>query len=483
MDKSLEELKRIRLDKLHKLEQNNVAGFSAWSQLRTPITNIRDNKNNPVSTSGRLTALRGHGGLMFADLVDETGKIQLAFKKNTLLEQFNILNFLDIGDFIFVSGELFTTQAGELTIEVKTLKLLTKSLRPLPSNWYGFSDIEERYRQRYVDLLVNPEVKNVFEIRSKVTKLLRQKLDEAGFLEVETPVLQPLYGGATAKPFVTHHNTLDMDLYLRVSDELYLKKLIVGGFEKVYEIGKDFRNEGIDRQHNPEFTMCEFYWAYANIEDLMKFTEKILSEIIHEIVGSYRIAYQDTEYDFSPPWTRITYRDLLLKDCGVDIDVYDTETKLLLEIKNKNIKLDMDGVVGYGALLDTLYKTVSRPKIVGPLFITDYPMEILPLAKKKATNPKMVGSFQLLVGSFEWIKAYDELNDPIDQRKRWEEEMVLAGKGLEEYQMVDEDYLRALEYGMPPTAGWGLGIDRFVAFLTNQHGLKDTILFPTMRSQ
>lgn len=484
MAQPLDSLKTVRHDKLEKLGAKGVSGFPPWTGQRVQIQKARKKKlEETVWVAGRVSAVRGHGGLIFADLSDESGKIQLSCKKNNLSDRFDLLDSLDLGDFIAAFGALFTTQSGELTIEVSDFRFLTKSLRPLPSTWYGLSDIEERYRQRYVDLLLNPDVKRVFETRSKVITLLRHWLDKEGFLEVETPILQPLYGGATAKPFITHHNTLDIDLYLRVSDELYLKRLIVGGFEKVYEIGKDFRNEGIDRQHNPEFTMCEFYWAYANVEDLMQLTQTLLSEIIKEVTGDWLVVYQEKEYDFAPPWQRITYRDLILNDGGIDIDAADTEEKLLAEIKKKKISLDLSGVVGYGALLDTLYKNVSRPKIAGPLFITDYPTALKPLAKKRTDNPSRVGSFQLLVGGFEWINAYDELNDPIDQRKRWEEELALAKKGLNEFQVPDEDYLRALEYGMPPTAGWGLGIDRLVTFLTNQHGLKDVILFPTMRPE
>lgn len=492
MAQTIDELRKVRLEKLKKLESLKIPGFPAWAGRRETIKEVRGKPFDPaqgkqlgasVFIAGRLTALRGHGGLTFADLTDESGKIQLAFKKDHLGEKFSILELLDIGDFIAVEGKLFKTESGELTVEVANFELLTKSLRPLPSSWYGFSDVEERYRQRYVDLLMNPEVKRVFETRTEVVKLVRKYLDDAGFMEVETPILQPLYGGATAKPFITHHNALDIDLYLRVSDELYLKRLIVGGFEKVYEVGKDFRNEGIDRQHNPEFTMCEFYWAYANYEDLMSLSEEMISGITKKVTGGYSVKYQDIAYDFTPPWKRVTFRDLILQDTGVDIDEINTEDKLLKEIQKQSIKLDLDGVVGFSALLDSFYKAVSRPKIVGPMFLTDYPVEMMPLAKRKSDEPTKVGCFQLLVGGYEWIKAYNELNDPIDQKARWEEEMKLGKKGLHEYQVLDEDYIRALEYGMPPTAGWGFGIDRFVAFLTDQHTIKDTILFPTMKPQ
>lgn len=468
----IDELIKIRRDKLARLQKLGLSGFPAWAP---PAGGWR--------LTGRLTAIRGHGGLIFADLVNQSGKHQISFKKDKLEKDWPIVELVDIGDFIGVNGDDYTTQAGEPTIDVSQLTLLTKSLRPLPSEWYGLKDIEERYRQRYVDLLINPGVRKVFEIRTQVINLLRDKLDNAGFMETETPVLQSVYGGATAKPFITHHNALDIDLYLRISDELYLKRLIVGGFEKVYELSKVFRNEGVDRQHNPEFTMLEFYWAYANYEDLMKFTEELLSGIIKEVAGSYKVIYQGQDYDFTPPWQRITFRDMFLADTGIDVDRENTEGKLLAAIKAKKIAVDLTGVVGYGPLLDKLYKQVSRPKIAGPVFLVDHPLAMRPLAKKKAGSADNVASFQLLVAGFEWISAYNELNDPDDQRARWAQEMELAKEGLEEYQVPDQDYIRTLEYGMPPTAGWGLGVDRFVAFLTNQHTIKDTILFPTLRPE
>ena len=463
----IEEIIKVRKEKLQKLSKLDIRGFPAWDRN--------------WKKSGRLMAIRGHGKLIFADLINQEGKQQISFKADKLGKLWELVELLDMGDFIGCNGQDYITQAGEPTIDIEDFALLTKSLRPLPSEWYGFKDVEERYRQRYVDLIVNSENRKVFETRSKVITLFRKKLDEAGFLEMETPVLQPIYGGATAKPFITHHNDLGMELFLRISDELYLKRLIVGGFEKVYEIAKDFRNEGMDRQHNPEFTMLEFYWAYANIEDLMNFTEELLSSIVKEVKGDHKIIYQGQEYNFSPKWKRVTFRDLILNDCGIDIDIKDTEEKLLKEMKLKKIKVDLTGVIGFGALCDTLYKNVSRPKIIEPTFVTDYPSAMLPLAKK-TSDPRKAGSFQLLVGGFEFLKAYNELNDPIDQKNRWEEEMALSQKGLDEHQVLDEDYIRALEYGMPPTAGWGLGIDRLVAFLTDQHTIKDTILFPTLRS-
>jgi elongation factor P--beta-lysine ligase/predicted hydrolase (HD superfamily) len=316
-----------------------------------------------------------------------------------------------------------------------------------------------------------------------VIKFLRAFLDKDGFVEVETPVLQPLYGGASAKPFVTHHNALDTDLYLRISDELYLKRLIVAGFERVYEISKDFRNEGIDRQHNPEFTMLEYYWAYADYEALMEYTEKMLSELVQSVKGSMKFTYEGTELDFTPPWPRQTYRDVVMEFTGIDINKANDEKKLLAAIQEKKIRLDLKGVVGFGAILDTLYKATARPHLTGPMFLTDRPTAFVALAKRRPDDPTKTASFQLLVAGKEVINAYNELNDPHDQEARWKESEELGAKGQDEHENVDADYIRALEYGMPPTAGWGMGIDRLVTLLTDQSSLKEVILFPTLRPE
>lgn len=479
------DLYEIRFEKLNKLKEQGVNPFPTYSVEREQISVVLlKSLDSNVKIAGRLLGFREHGKITFSDIEDETGKIQLAFKEDIFgKDKYEFLKLLDGGDFVSIAGKLFKTKAGELTIEVKTCELLTKSLRTLPSEWYGFKDIEERYRQRYVDLIINKEVKKVFDVRHKVISEIRKFMIDEGFTEVETPTLQPLYGGATAKPFITHHNALNADLYLRIADELYLKRLIVGGFEKVFEICKDFRNEGIDRQHNPEFTMMEFYWAYADYENLMSLTEKLVSGIVHKVHNSFEFEFEGTKLNFQPPFKRITFRQLVLEQCGIDLDICNTEEKLKKEVDEKKIKLELEGVVGYGMLCDTLYKEVARPKITNPMFITDYPTDMKPLAKKKPEDESKSASFQLLCMGYELVNAYNELNDPIDQRKRWEEEMRLAGEGVKEYQVIDEDYIRALEYGMPPTAGWGMGIDRFISILTNQHSLKDVILFPTLRSQ
>ena len=478
----LAEIRESRIEKLKKLRELGIDPYPAKpSQTPIPISQARQSSDRTVFVVGRLWRWREHGHVIFADLKDASGQIQILFQEKNLNAKFDLLKLFDVGDFLGVSGQVITTQAGEITVDVADFELLAKSLRPLPDDWYGLKDVEERYRQRYVDLLLNDSVKNVFLTRTKIVKLFRDRLDREGFIEVETPVLQPVYGGTVAKPFITHHNALDTDFYLRIADELYLKRLIVAGFDKVYELSKDFRNEGFDRAHNPEFTMLEFYWAYADYEDLMNFTEKLISDIVKELHGGYKIEYQDHQLDFTPPWPRSTYQEAMLKHSGIDIEKADTEQKLKTQINSQNIKLDLSESAGYGDLVDRLYKHSTRPKLIGPLFLTDRPTEFVTLAKRRPNNPRVTASFQLLVAGEEMLTAYNELNDPLDQATRWKESEKQGEAGHEEHETYDSDYIRALEYGMPPTAGWGLGIDRFIAILTDQPSLKDTILFPTLK--
>jgi lysyl-tRNA synthetase class 2 len=482
--KRLEEIRKIRLDKVKRLRKLGIDPYpSRVVGKPQPIAKARELISKKVEVAGRIWGWREHGNSIFADLRDESGKVQLFFQKKNLKDKFKILKLFDIGDFIYVSGKVFKTEAGEVTVDVSDFQLLTKTIRPLPSTWHGLKDIEERYRQRYVDLLLNPEVREVFEKRTKIIELLKKHLDDNGFLEVKTPALQPIYGGATAKPFITHHNALDIDLYLRISDELFLKRLIVGGFEKVYELGTDFRNEGIGRWHNPEFSMLEFYWAYADYEDLMGMTEEMLSHIVKNVTGSYKVKYGDREVDFSPSWKKMSFRDSVVKETGIDIDKETTVSQLKRSIKNKSIKVDLRDAKDVPTILDALHKAVVRPAIINPTFLVDHPYSMRPLAKRFRDDSSKVESFQLVAAGVELINAYSELNDPEDQKARWEEDMRRAKEGVREYQVIDEDYIRALEYGMPPTAGWGLGIDRFTAILTDQHSIKDTILFPTLRPE
>ena len=477
-------IREQRIEKIKQLKELGVDPYIGKTERMDVIAEARGKEGEKVKVVGRVMAIRGHGGLIFMDLRDESGQMQLVIKKDNVSErEWMIQELVDIGDFVQAGGGVFKTKAGEISVEVKVFGLLSKAVRPLPSSWHGFKDVEERYRQRYVDLILNPEVRKVFDARTRIVRFLRQFMDKKGFMEVETPVLQPIYGGATARPFKTFHNALKSEFYLRIADELYLKRLIVGGYEKVYEIAKDFRNEGIDRQHNPEFTMMEFYWAYANYEDLMKLSEEMLGGAVKEVTGKYKIEYQGKKIDFSPGWERITFRDLVFRDTKIDIDEVKDEKGLREMIKSRGLKVELEEVEGYANVLDELYKEYCRPKMTGPVFLIDHPYEMKPLAKRKSGDPSKVASVALVVAGFEIFNAYNELNDPQDQRERWEEEKKLLEAGFKEAQMLDEDYIRALEYGMPPTAGWGMGIDRFTAIVTNQPNLKDTIIFPTLRPE
>ena len=481
---TLDELKTIRKQKLETLKSKGVDPYPSVVTRTHTIAEAREVSGETVSITGRVMARRGHGKIGFFDVKDASAKVQVVAKADVVPEEiFTRIELIDIGDFIEVTGVVGATEAGEVSIFATDVRIISKSLRPLPDQWYGLTDVEERYRQRYVDLIMNDDVKQVFVTRANVVKFLRNYLEKDGFIEMETPILQPLYGGASAMPFITHHEALDMNLYLRIATELYLKRLIVGGFEKVYELGKDFRNEGMDRQHNPEFTMVEFYWAYANYEMLMTYTEQMLSALVKEVKGALQIEYQGKKLDFSTPWPRRTYRDVVMEYAGIDIDVADTEEKLSSAIKEKKVKMDTKGIIGYGALLDMLYKETARPHLLGPMFLTDRPTAFVALAKRLPNDARYTASFQLLVDGKEVLNAYNELNDPIDQADRWRESEKLGKKGQEEYEKFDDDYIRALEYGMPPTAGWGMGIDRLVSILTDQHTIKDVILFPTMRPE
>ena len=484
-DEKLNDLQKQRQEKLGKIKN---AGINPY-----PQPNLENKQScseavamlgSKVTVAGRLMSVRGHGRILFADLQDRTGKIQLFFQEKILgIEKMKQTELLDLGDIITTSGEVIKTQAGELTVNVESFEILAKNLRPLPEKWHGLKDVEDRYRQRYVDLIMSPDVRKVFEIRTKILSEMRRFLDDHGFQEVETPILQPVYGGASAKPFITHHNTLDMDMYLRISDELYLKRLIVGGLEKVYEVSRDFRNEGVSRFHNPEFTQIEFYWSYVDYDVLMKFTEDLVSHVIKTIKDTYKLTFQGTELDFTPPFKRITFRDAIKNKTGIDIDNIKTEAQFKSALKASQLKVNMSDVVGLGACFDALYKEHVRPFIIEPTYVTDYPSSMIALAKRKADNPDYIASFQLLAAGAEMLKAYNELNDPKDQKDRWLEEEALAKKGKAEAEQLDNDYIRALEYGMPPTAGWGMGIDRFTQFLTDQPTIKDVIFFPSMRKE
>lgn len=487
MAEPLNNLKKIRIQKIQNIKKLGINPYPTRFE-RSLISSARTKKDGEaVKVAGRLMAMRGHGKLVFADLVDGTEKIQLAFQLGTLSqEKLDFLENLDIGDFIGCEGELFKTQAGEVTVRVKDYTLLTKSLHPLPSTWYGLKDVEDRYRKRYLDLVMNPQVKKVFAMRSKIVSAMRSFLDKEGFLEVETPTLQPIYGGANARPFKTHHNALDFDLYLKISDELYLKRLIVGGFEKVYEIDKDFRNEGMDKSHNPEFTMMECYQAYADYNDMMKLTENLYEYIANKVLRKTKITYQGKEIELKAPWKRIKMIDGLKEYAGLDVEKMSDED-LKKEIKKHGLEYEGNpSLTGVGAgfkrgiAIATLFEIVE-PKLIQPTFVTDFPKETTSLCKQKADNPDIIERFEPYINGWEVGNAYSELNDPQIQKEFFAEQEKAKKSGDQKAHPMDTDFVEALEYGMPPTGGLGLGIDRMVMLLTDQPTIRDVILFPTMR--
>jgi lysyl-tRNA synthetase, class II len=437
-----------------------------------------------VTLTGRIRLMRDMGKAAFAQIEDGTGRMQIYFRINDIGEDaYKTLKLLDIGDFVQVSGFLFITRTGERTLHVREYRILSKGLRPLPEKYHGLEDVEVRQRKRYLDLIANgEEARRIFVIRSRTISAMRRYLDEHGFLEVETPILQPLYGGATARPFITHHNTLDRDLYLRIAVELYLKRLVVGGFERVYEIGRNFRNEGIDRSHNPEFTMMECYQAYADYNDMMKLVEEMICFIAKEVKGSVRITYQGTEIDLTPPWKRIRLLDAIEEFTGIDVDQFTDKDNLAAAMREHGYEADPN--LGRGRLIDDLKGIMFRKGGVAlrqALFLTDYPLDVSPLAKKHNEVSGLVERFQPFVGGLELGNAFTELNDPLDQRARFEDQMRQRAHGDEEAQVLDEDFLEALEVGMPPTGGLGIGVDRLVMLLSDQESIRDVILFPTMR--
>ncbi len=440
--------------------------------------------DEPVTVAGRVMLLRGMGKVTFATLQDGSGRIQAYFQKDEL-ESYNALKKIDLGDWLEVSGTMFVTQKGELTVRVTAFRPLVKSLRPLPDKFHGLADKEARYRQRYLDLMVNPEVKRTFELRSRAIAFIRRHLDDLGFLEVETPVLQPVPGGAEAKPFVTHHNALDHDFYLRISLELYLKRLIVGGFDAVYEIGRNFRNEGISYKHNPEYTMLELYWAGRDYLDILELLERMYSALVLELTGSLQLSYQGQTLDFTPPWPRVDYTGELASRAGIDFDVLDEPRLRAWTAQRHPPKEDEPALAEqpFNHLLDKLYDIHVEPHLVGPVFVMDHPLVISPLAKKHRERPGLTERFEPVAVGMELGNAFSELNDPLDQRQRFELQQYLREAGDEEAHRVDEDFLAALEYGMPPTGGLGLGIDRLAMLLADVPSIRDVILFPLLRPE
>lgn len=423
---------------------------------------------------------RGHGKVSFMDIQDSQGKIQLFVQMNALGEEaYNKLHLLDIGDIVGAKGEVFRTRTGEISIRVKEFTLLTKSLQILPEKFHGLKDQDLRYRQRYVDLIVNPEVKDVFLLRSKIIKAVREFLDNRGFLEVDTPILNTIAGGANARPFVTHHNTLDIDMYLRIANELYLKRLIVGGFDKVYEMGRMFRNEGMSPKHNPEFTNMELYEAYADYKDMMEITEELVAYVAKETLGSTKIEYQGTEIDLTPPWRRITMIDAIKEYTGVDFNTIDTDEEAREIAKAKG--LEVDESMKRGHIISEMFEEFCEVHLVQPTFVTHHPVEVSPLAKRNAEDPRLTNRFEAFINTWEIANAFSELNDPIDQKERFKEQEAQRVAGDSEAHMMDLDFINALEVGLPPTGGLGIGIDRLIILLTNQPSIRDVLLFPTMK--
>ncbi|HEU4369182.1 MAG TPA: lysine--tRNA ligase [Methylomirabilota bacterium] len=484
------ELVRQRHEKLDALRRRGIEPFggrypvSHWAgPLHARLAAAGDEELKavgPVSVAGRLVALRHHGKTCFAHLMDQTGRLQLYARADQLGDDYALFTSLDLGDFVGVTGEPMRTRTGELTLGVKAFTFLAKSLRPLPEKWHGLKDVEMRYRQRYVDLIVNPPTREVFQLRSRVVKFLRGFLDARGFLEVETPMMQPIPGGAIARPFKTHHNALAMDLYLRIAPELYLKRLVVGGFERVYEINRNFRNEGVSTQHNPEFTMLEFYQAYADYTDLMELTEAMFVELAQHVRGTLALTWGEHAVDLTPPWRRLPFFEGLAQALGTAVTPDTGAAALARAAAGRGLAVEGRPAE---AIWKEVFDALVEPTLVQPTFVTDFPIELSPLAKRKRDHPRLVDRFELYVGRREMANAYSELNDPIDQLARFREQAALLARGDEEAHWLDEDYVRALEYGMPPAAGEGIGIDRLVMFLGDQPSIREVILFPHLRPE
>lgn len=493
MELEFTEQQQVRLRKVEELRQAGIEPYPTRSQrTHTSVEALArfqeiedslegDHDTEEITVAGRVMTIRDMGRSIFAHIEDGHGRIQIYLRKNGLLEGdiawFS--DYVDRGDIIEARGRLFRTRTGEVTLEVAHWTMLSKAISPPPEKWHGLQDVEERYRRRYVDLFSNPEVREVFRKRSRMITALRSYLDRNGFLEVETPTLQPIYGGALAKPFTTYHNELEQTLYLRIADELYLKRLIVGGFERVYEICKDFRNEGVDRNHQPEFTMLEFYIAYADYDTVMRIVEEMVSEVVETVTGSTQIEYQGEVIDFKAPWRRLSLADAIFEETGIDFNKHRDQQELYRLAKEVGADVQPDTV--WPKIVDELLKTFVRPKIVQPTFLVDYPVELSPLAKRQEGNELTVERFQPMAARTEIGNGYSELNDPLDQFERFKAQARQRELGDDETMPIDIDYVEALMYGMPPTGGFGLGIDRLAMLVTNQRSIREVILFPAMR--
>ena len=488
LESQFNEQERLRREKLVQLQQEGKDPFDVYKVNRTHSSQeVKDNfdtlEGKEVTVAGRIMSKRGQGKVVFSDIHDRDGKIQLFIKIDEVGEEaLKQYKTNDLGDWVACTGEVFKTKTGEISVKAKTIELICKSLKPLPEKWHGLKDPDLRYRQREVDIITNPEVKTTFMKRSQIIKGIREFLDNRGFLEVETPMLATIAGGASARPFITHHNTLDLDMFLRIAPELYLKRCIVAGFEKVYELGRTFRNEGMSVRHNPEFTMIELYQAFADYNDMMELTENMVAEVCKKVNGTTKVTYQGTEIDFMPPWRRITMVDAVKEYAGIDFNEIKTDEEAQAIAKEKHLEFPKPlNTVTKGEVLNMLYEEFCEQHMIQPTFIIDYPVEISPLTKKKRGNEMFTERFEGFVFGRELCNAYSELNDPIVQRERFAQQAKERELGDDEAYMIDEEFMSALETGMPPTGGLGIGIDRLVMFLTDSASIRDVILFPTMK--
>jgi lysyl-tRNA synthetase class 2 len=487
MTSRLERITEQRLDSLNRIRARGIDpyphSYHLSHTIREAITLFEQQEeiSQDVSLAGRIMSKRSMGKMSFLDIRDSSGKIQLSLRYDLVgRERYEFLQDIDIGDIIGARGKLFRTKAGELTLEASDFALLSKSLRPLPEKWHGLADVEKRYRQRHLDLISNEENKNIFILRSKTITAIRSFLDNRGFMEVETPVLQPHAGGALARPFITHHHAHDEDLYLRIALELHLKRLVVGGFDRVYEIGRVFRNEGISIEHNPEFTLLECYQAYSDYNDIMELVEDMLRYVAETVLGDTRLVYNDKIVDLGLRWQRLYLRDAVRENCGIDFEDYPDAASLRTQMTE--LGMDVDPNKGKGRLIEDLISTIVEPHIIQPTFLVDYPVEMSPLAKKKRGNDRLVERFEGFVDGMEVANAFTELNDPLEQRERFRQQLKERAAD-EETEVADEDFLQALEYGMPPTGGLGIGIDRLVMLLTGQQSIREVIFFPQLKTK
>ena len=488
LESQFSEQERLRREKLAELKSEGKDPFDVYKVDRTHTSeqvksNFEDLEGKEVTVAGRIMSKRGQGKVVFSDVHDRDGKIQLFIKIDEVgEEQLKSYKTFDLGDMVEATGEVFKTRTEEISIKVKNFQLICKSLKPLPEKWHGLKDPDLRYRQREVDLITNPEVKDTFIKRSQIIRGIREFLDNRGFLEVETPILSPIAGGAAARPFITHHNTLDIDMYLRIATELYLKRLIVGGFEKVYDMGKNFRNEGMSVRHNPEFTMIELYEAYSDYNDMMEIMENLAAYVCEKVNGTTKVMYQGTEIDFKPPWRRITMVDAVKEYAGIDFNAIASDEEAQAIAKEKHLEFPKPlNTVTKGEVLNALYEEFAEQHMIQPTFVMDYPVEISPLTKKKRGNEMFTERFEGFVFGREICNAYSELNDPIVQRERFEQQAKERELGDDEAYMIDEEFMSALETGMPPTGGLGFGVDRLIMFLTDAPSIRDVLLFPTMK--